>query len=98
MFPEKLTCPACGNTTHFREIALRYTAQEFTVADGSYEDAEWDRYDVVGEDNFPVEILCNSEACRTRSPLEETVVWRHPNVEAAERLLDATTPARPERR
>lgn len=98
MFPEKLVCPRCGNTSHFRETALRYTTQAFTVPQGGdYGEADWDCFEVVGDESFPVEILCDAEGCRAGRPIEPVVIWRHPHLEAVEQLLVEDTPAESER-
>jgi hypothetical protein len=89
MIPEKLVCPRCGNTVWFREWALRYTVQPFEIPEGgAYDEAEWGCFD-PGEETFPMEILCDAEPCRGLPPTERTAVWRHPNLEAAERVLAA---------
>ena len=87
MVPEKLICPRCGNTVWFREWALRYTVQPFGIPEGgTYDEAEWHCLDPA-EETFPLTILCDAEPCRGLAPTERRAVWRHPNLEAAERML-----------
>jgi len=62
-----LRCPKCGNTTDFREFALRETAQPFTLAPmwdkaklQRVREPDWDTYEVVDNGtDWPQVIQCD---------------------------------------
>ena len=87
MVPETLLCPRCGNTCWFQESALRFTLQRFEIPEGgTYDEAERHGLD-HGEESFPLEIFCDAASCRLHAPGRRIIAWRHPNFEAAERML-----------